>query len=194
MKNRLTARVTCTLTIIVIGFFSNLSFAQSGTITVVFGNGEKQTLSKWSFAYHLVRSNEIVSRGSTTEPLRKKSQNLYLIERYDQEEGKVDFGKGEEITINSEQLSSIEYGWNWKYGTLEQVIVTLADGKQLTRPRLGPFGTSFLGDDKFLYCKTLFIEGEYQAGQGLKYLNYNLNKWIMGKASKEEIIQKIIFQ
>ena len=193
MKNRLILSFASAFTIIVICFISNFSFAQSGTITVIFGNEEKFTVSRWSFVYHLVRSNEVVSRGSTTEPLQKKSQNLYLIERYDQEEGKTDFGKGKEIKINSDQLSSIEYGWNWKYGTLEKVIITLSDGKKLTRLRLGPFATSFLGDDKFLYCKTLYLEGEYQIGQGLKYLNYNLNKWIKGKVSKEEIIKKIIF-
>jgi hypothetical protein len=194
MNSRLTIRCTSAVTIILICFFYNLSFAQPETITAVLGNGEKLTLFKWSFVYYLVRSNEIVAQGSTAEPLEKRSKNLYLLERHDQEEGKIDFGKGKEMNITAENLSSIEFIWNWKYGTLEKVIITRIDGSQLTRSRLGPIAPSFLGDEKFLYGKTLHLEGDYQGGKGLQHLNYNLNKWIKGKLPKKEIIKKIIFQ
>jgi hypothetical protein len=194
MKSRLTIRCTSAVSIILICFFCNLTFAQPEAITVVLGNGEKVTLSAWSFVYHLVRSNEIVAQGSTAQPLEKRSQNLYLVERYDQEEGKADFGKGKEINITAENLSSIEYIWNWKYGTLEKVIITRIDGSQLTRSRLGPIATSFLGDEKFLYGKTLYLEGDYPGEKGLQHLNYNLNKWLKGKLPQKEIIEKIIFQ
>ena len=194
MKSRLTIRCTSAVTIILICFFCNLTFAQPETITVVLGNGDKVTLSAWSFVYHLVRSNEIVAQGSTPDPLKKRSKNLYLLERHDQEEGKIDFGKGKEMNFTAENLSSIEFIWDWKYGTLEKVIITRIDGPQLTRSRLGPFATSFLGDDKFLYGKTLYLEGDYPGEKGLQHLNYNLNKWLKGKLPKKEIIEKIIFQ
>jgi hypothetical protein len=194
MKSRLTIRCTIAVSIILICFFCNHSVAQPESITVLLGNGEKLTLSTWSFVYYLVRSNEIVAQGSTAQPIEKRSKNLYLLERHDQEEGKIDFGKGKEIHITTENLSSIEFSWNWKYGTLEKVIITRIDGPQLTRSRLGPIATSFLGDEKFLYGKTLHLEGDYQGGKGLQHLNYNLNKWLKGKLSQKEIIEKIIFQ
>ena len=194
MKSRLTIRCTSAVTIILICFFYNFTFAQPETITVVLGNGEKLTVSTWSFVYYLVRSNELVAQGNTAQPLEKRSKNLYLVERYDQEDGKIDFGKGKDMNITAENLSSIKFIWNWKYGTLEKVIITRIDGPQLTRARLGPIATSFLGNEEFLYGKTLHLEGDYQGAKGLQHLNYNLNKWLRGKLPKKEIIEKIIFQ
>lgn len=194
MRSSSTTRCTIAVTILLICFFSHLTFAQSKTITVVLLNGERLTLSTWSFVYYFVRSNEIVAQGSTAKSLQKKSQNLYLTERYDQEEGKIAFGKGEDISIAAENLSSIKFVWNTKYGSLEKVIITRTDGTQLTRPRLGPIATSFLGDDTFLYGKTVYLEGDYQVGKELQHLNYNLNIWLRGKHTKNDLIGKIIFQ
>lgn len=182
------------MTTLVIFFFGHLASAQSKTIRVQMVNEEQFTLSPWSFVYYLVRGNEIVAEGSNTKPIQKKSQNLYLSERYDQEEGKMGFGKGKDISINPEELSSLEFVWNWQNGTLEKVIITRRDGTQLTRPRLGPIATSFFGDDTFLYGKTVYLEGDYQVEKELRHLNYNLNKWLRGNYSKGDIIGKIVFQ
>jgi hypothetical protein len=116
------------------------------------------------------------------------------MERYDEKEGKTDFGKGRDISIDCKKLSSIEYLWNWEFGNAKKVIITLTDGTKLERLRLGPISISFFGDGKFLYGEGIYLEGNYRLNDKWKHLKYNLNKWQKGEVPKKEIITKIIFQ
>ncbi len=179
--------------ILLLSAFGNHALCQQKKVTVVFGDGEKITLSDWSFVYHLKRGDEALVKGEGTGVLKKKSHNLFLKERYDEEEGKKDFGKGKEISIDYEKLSSIEYLWNWGFASSEKVIITLTDGTKLERVRLGPIATSFFGDEKFLYGKGIYLEGNYTLSDEKKRINYNLDKWLRGAVPKKEIIVKIIF-
>jgi len=181
-------------TVLFLFAFCDPALCQPKKITVVYGSEEKIALTNWSFVYHLVRKDEVSFKKVSPEVLKKKSQNLYLMERYDDEEGKGNFGKGKEILIECVKLSSIEYLWNWNYGSYQKVILTLTDGTKLERVRLGPIATSFLGEERFLYGKGIYLEGDYTSQYELKHLDYNLDKWLRGSVPKREIIVKIIFQ
>lgn len=181
-------------TVLLLFAFWGIALCQPKSITVIFGNGEKMVLSDWSFVYHLTRRNEILVKGSSFEVLKEKSHNLYLMERYDEEEGKMDFDKKKEVNIDYEKLSSIEYLWNWEYGSAEKVIITFIDGTKLERVRLGPISTSFFGEEKFIYGEGIYLEGSYKFKDEWKQLKYNLNKWLSGEIPRKEIIVKIIFQ
>jgi hypothetical protein len=170
------------------------AFSQPKKIVVIFGNGEEATLSDWSFVYQLVEGDEVFRKGSSPNVAEKKSRNLYLIERYEEEEDKILFSKSKEINIDGEKLSSIEYRWNWEFSSMENITITLNDGTKLVRARLGPIATSFFSDETIRYAKGIYLEGTYRVKGEEKHLRYNLNKWLEGGVSKEEIIVKIIFQ
>jgi len=174
--------------------FCDIAICQQKKATVYFGNGKAVELSNWSFVYHMTRSDEMLFNGGSHEAFEEKSSNLYLKERYDQEEGKEGFGKGKDISIVSEKLSSIEYFWNWVFGSSEKVVITFTDGNKLERVRLGPISTSSFGDEKSMHGKGINIEGDYTFRGELKRINYNLDKWLRGGVPKEEIIVKITFQ
>jgi hypothetical protein len=161
---------------------------------VVFGKGEKVTLTDWTFVYHLKKGDDAFVKGKSSEVLKKKSLNLHLMERYDEENGKIDFDTKKEFNIDAQQLSSIKYFWNWDYGSSEKVVITLTDGTIVERVRLGPVSTSIFGDEKFLYGQGIYLEGTYRVKDEMRSLSYNLDKWLRGAVPKEEIIVKIIFE
>ena len=174
--------------------FCDIAICQQKKATVVFGNGKAVELSSWSFVYHMTRSDEMLFNGGSHEKFEEKSRNLYLQERYDQEEGKEGFGKGKDISIVCEKLASIEYVWNWVFGSSEKVVITSTDGNKLERVRLGPISTSSFGEGKSIHAKGIYLEGDYTFRGELKTINYNLDKWLRGAVPKEEIIVKITFQ
>ena len=181
-------------TILPLLVFCDSALCQPEKITVFFGNGEKIALFDWSFVYHLTRSDEMLTKGNSPELFKEKSKNLYLMKRYDEVRGKIDFGKGKEISITGDKLASIEYLWNWGYSSSEKVVIILTGGTKIERTRLGPLSTSSFGEEKFIHGKGIFLEGDYTLKGELKHLNYNLDKWLRGAASTGEIIAKIIFQ
>jgi hypothetical protein len=193
MSKRLITRTLIIATFINLSFLGDYALSQPSKITVVFGNEEKQELLNWSFVYHVTRRNKVLPKGKSPKVIEKKSQNLYLMERYDNKEDKTDYGKGSEIKIDSKNLASIEYLWNWNYGSMEKVVITLKDGTKLKRLRLGPISVSFVEDSKFLHGDGIYLEGNYTLNGNWRHLKYNLNKWRMVEIPKNKIIKKIIF-
>lgn len=196
MKNYSNAKniFIVTYAVILLCCFCGPALCQPKTITVVFESGEEIETSNWSFVYHLSNKNEVLARGSSPKIIKKKSQNLYLMERYDKKEGKSGFGKLKEINIELEKLSSIEYVWDWGLGNTEKVIITLKDGTKIERLRLGPISTTVIAGRQSLRGEGIYLEGVYKLDEERKNLRYNLNKWLKGEASKKEIITKIVFQ
>ncbi len=193
IKNKLKI-FTCICANLVLLVFCDIAICQQKKATVFFGNSKAVELSNWSFVYHMTRSDEMVFNGGSHEEFKEKSYNLYLMERYDQEEGKEDFGKGKDISIVCEKLASIEYFWNWVFGSSEKVVITLTDGTKLERVRLGPISTAAFGAEKSIHGKGIYLGGDYTFRGELKSINYNLDKWLRGAVPKEEIIVKITFQ